>query len=56
MDTLQDTLNTWTYFVNWERVYSNLDSIIIELNILNSLIGSTNFENDLSLSCADIQK
>jgi len=35
-----------SYYVNFEKVYCNVDSIKVELNILNSLIGSKNIEND----------
>ena len=36
------------YYVDFEKVYVNVDSIKIELNILNSLIGSHNIEEDFS--------
>ena len=34
------------YYINFEKVYRNIESIKVELNILNSLIGSKNIEND----------
>ena len=34
------------YYIDFEKVYKNVDSIKIELNILNSLIGSKNIESD----------
>ncbi len=34
------------YYIDFKKVYKNLDSIKIELNILNSLIGSKNIETD----------
>ena len=34
------------YYVDFEKVYVNVDSIKIELNILNSLIGSNNNEEN----------
>lgn len=34
------------YYIDFAKVYKNLDSIKIELNILNSLIGSKNIESD----------
>jgi len=36
----------YTYYTDFEKVYKNIDSIKIELNILNSLIGSQNIEID----------
>lgn len=43
---LKSSIKVWDYFVNWDKVNANLDQITIELNILNSLIGSTNIERD----------
>lgn len=34
------------YYIDFNKVYNNVDSIKIELNILNSLIGSKNIEAD----------
>ena len=34
------------YYIDFKKVYKNVDSIKIELNILNSLIGSKNIETD----------
>lgn len=34
------------YYIDFEKVHRNVDSIRVELNILNSLIGSGNIEND----------
>lgn len=34
------------YYIDFNKVYKNVDSIKIELNILNSLIGSKNIETD----------
>ena len=34
------------YYIDFTKVYKNVDSIKIELNILNSLIGSKNIESD----------
>lgn len=36
----------YSYYIDFNKVYKNVDSIKIELNILNSLIGSKNIEND----------
>lgn len=36
----------YKYYIDFEKVYKNVDEIKVELNILNSLIGSKNIEND----------
>ena len=43
---LQKSISGWDYFVNWKKVKNMVDSVKIELNLLNSLIGSTNIERD----------
>lgn len=40
------SISTYEYYVNFDKVYSNTDKIRVELNILNSLIGSKNIEKD----------
>ena len=40
------SISGYNYYIDFEKVYRNVDSIKIELNILNSLIGSKNIEND----------
>lgn len=42
----RDSIADYSYYVNFEKVYRNVDSIKVELNILNSLIGSKNIETD----------
>ncbi len=42
--TLTDNIYTYEYYTNFKKAYSNLNDIKIELNILNSLIGSHNIE------------
>ena len=36
----------FSYYIDFNKVYKNVDSIKVELNILNSLIGSKNIESD----------
>ena len=36
----------YSYYIDFKKVYKNVDAIKIELNILNSLIGSKNIEAD----------
>lgn len=42
----RESISNYSYYVDFQKVYGNVDSIKIELNILNSLIGSKNIEND----------
>jgi len=44
--TFQNTNRTFSYWVDFDKVLANADSMKIELNILNSLIGSTNIEKE----------
>ncbi len=41
-----DTIATYEYYTDFNVVYRNIDKIKVELNILNSLIGSKNIENE----------
>ncbi len=34
------------FYINFDKVYRNVDDIKVELNILNSLIGSNNIEEE----------
>ena len=40
------SIATFEYYVDFNKVYANAESIKVELNILNSLIGSKNIETD----------
>lgn len=46
LSTMRDSIATWRYYTDFKKVYSNVESIKVELNILNSLIGSRNIENE----------
>ena len=46
LSTMRDSIATWRYYTDFEKVYSNVESIKVELNILNSLISSRNIENE----------
>lgn len=46
LEKMRPSINNYNYYVDFEKVYSNVDSIRIELNIMNSLIGSKNVEAD----------
>ncbi len=40
------SISSYDYYIDFEKVIRNVDKIKIELNILNSLIGSKNIEED----------
>ncbi|MFH1538002.1 MAG: type II restriction endonuclease [bacterium] len=44
LDTLKTKINGWDYFVNWIKVFGNIDEIEVDLNILNYLIGKEDIE------------
>ena len=45
----RDSISDYAYYVNFEKVYRNVDAIKVELNILNSLIGSKDIEKDFEV-------
>ena len=42
----RDSIADYGYYIDFEKVHRNVDGIKVELNILNSLIGSKNIESD----------
>jgi type II restriction enzyme len=42
----RDSIADYGYYIDFEKVHRNVDDIKVELNILNSLIGSKNIEID----------
>lgn len=40
----RDSIADYGYYIDFEKVHRNVDNIKVELNILNSLIGSKNIE------------
>lgn len=53
LNTFRDSICDYKFYVDFEKVYGNVDKIKVELNILNSLIGSQNIENDFRKLLAD---
>lgn len=57
INTMIDCLADYKYYVDFDKVYKNVDKYKVELNILNSLIGSKNIEQefrDLVLKYPDV--
>lgn len=40
------SISNYSYYVDFEKIYINVDKVKVELNILNSLIGSKNIEEE----------
>jgi len=39
IETITNNIKTWSYFVNWDKVITNVKNHEVELNIMNYLIG-----------------
>ncbi len=46
LSEFRDSIADYRYYVDFEKIYNNIDNIKVQLNILNSLIGSQNIEDD----------
>ena len=46
LNNFTDSIATYEYYTDFNIVYKNIDKLKVELNIMNSLIGSKNIEQD----------
>lgn len=46
LSSFRDSIATWKYYTDFEKVYQNVERIKDELNILNGLIGKKDIENE----------
>lgn len=46
LSTFRSSISDYGYYVNFQKVHNNVDTIKVELNILNSLIGSKNIDEE----------
>lgn len=46
LSKFKTSISDYTYYVDFEKIYKNVDKVRVELNILNSLIGSKNIEEE----------
>ena len=53
LKTFRNSICDYGYYVDFNKVYGNVETIKIELNILNSLIGSKNIEADFEKLLTD---
>lgn len=59
IDTMKNSIKTWDYFVNWEKVFTNSSELEIVLNKLNYLLGKEDLQSEfrkLYLNNPDIVK
>ena len=47
LSTIHDSIRFWDYFVNWDKVFSNTLKFKKQIAIWNTLLASSDFENDL---------
>lgn len=44
--SFKSSISNYAYYVDFDKIYKNVDKVKLELNILNSLIGSEKIEDD----------
>ncbi|KDE61415.1 type II restriction enzyme [Fusobacterium necrophorum] len=49
LSAFRKSIADYAYYTDFEKVYRNINAIKIELNILNSLIGTKNIEDDFKI-------
>lgn len=48
LKSMQESINRYDYYTDFEKVYKKVDEFKVELNILNSLVGSDNIEKEFT--------
>ena len=56
INTFKSSICDYAYYVDFEKVYGKVDNVKVELNILNSLIGSKNIEDDFKKLVSEYPK
>ena len=46
LSEFRGSIANYEYYIDFNKIYSNINKIKVELNILNSLIGSQNIEEE----------
>lgn len=54
--TFRKSINSYDYYTDFKKAHENVEKLKIELNILNSLIGSENIERDFETILHDYPK
>ena len=52
----RDSIADYGYYIDFEKVHRNIAAIKVELNILNSLVGAKNIEEDFEKIISDYPK
>ncbi len=52
LQTFRPSIATYSYYVDFPKVFDNVNAIKVELNILNSLIGSKNIKQEFEMILA----
>ncbi len=48
LSTFRNSINQYDYYTDFEKVYENAEKLKVEISMLNSLVGSTNIEQEFS--------
>ena len=51
LDGFRASINSYQYYADFDKVYENVERIKVELNILNSLVGSKHIEEEFENLC-----
>ena len=51
LDGFRASINSYQYYADFDKVYENVEGIKVELNILNSLVGSRHIEEEFESLC-----
>lgn len=54
--TFRTSINSYDYYIDFSKVYMNVERLKVEINILNSLINSKNIEGDFEKLLEDYPK
>ena len=46
INNFKSSISNYSYYADFKKIYKNVDKVKVELNILNSLIGSKTIEDD----------
>lgn len=56
LSKFRPSISSYDYYIDFDKVVRNVEEIKVELNILNSLIGSKNIEEDFEKLYQSIRK
>lgn len=56
LSKFRPSISGYDYYIDFEKVIKNVDEIKVELNILNSLIGSKDIEDEFEKDCNQVSR